>query len=221
MTLTVILLVLIGVPTLLRFFGFAEPIAAILGALAALCLVTRFDLTMLVGVLDFNRIDSMYLVIVVLAVIASLMAGCHVAPRPNRPLGWYSRGDAGFIGALLVAMILAAHAFQVAVTNVLVTALTIGVALWLAMAGAGALLGRGSNTPPPVVSLAKRIAIGFLAVVLIAFPVVLAMLSGLMTPTEAFAFLSLPVALVFRLVAGLIQDRGIAGYGTDLFPGIA
>src|SRR5262249_54238638 len=168
---TIILLVLIGVPALLRFVGFAEPTAAILGALAALCLVTGFDSNVLVGVLDFGRISFIYLLIPVLAVIASLLAGCHDAPRANRPLGWYAQGDAAFVGALLVAIVLAALAFEVSITNVLGIALLIGVVVWLAMAGAGALLGRGPRaTPPPVASLPKRIGIGLLAVAVVVLP---------------------------------------------------
>ena len=42
-----------------------------------------------------------------------------------------------------------------------------------------------------------------------------------MTPSEAFTILSLPIAAVFRLVAGLMQGRRMAGYGTDLLRGIA
>ena len=221
MTATVVLPVLIGVPMLLRFVGFAEPIAAILGAIAALCLVTSFDTNTLLGVLDFNRIDYIYLTIMVLTVIAALLAGCHPAPRANRPLGWYARGDAAFIGALLVATVLAGLSFQVSIASMMVTALTIGVALWLGMAGAGALLGRGSKTPPPVVSLPQRFGIGLLAVGLIALPSIWMMLLGLMIPSEAFAFLGLPAALTLRLVVGLTQGRGIAGVGTDLLRGIA
>jgi len=56
-SLVVILLVLISVPALLRFFGFAEPSAAILGALAAICFVMPLDVTQLTSVLDFGRID--------------------------------------------------------------------------------------------------------------------------------------------------------------------
>lgn len=220
-TATVVLLILIGVPTLLRFFGFAEPIAAILGALAAACLVTSFDFNILAGVLDFNRIDYSYLAIMVLSVIASLLAGCHAAPRTNRPLSWYAQGDAAFIGALLVAIVLAAYALQVSIVNVTVGALAIGVALWLVMAGAGALLARRSRTPPPVVSLPQRLGIGFLAVGLIVLPSVWAMLLGLMTPSEAFAFLGLPAALTFRLAVGFTQGRGIAGFGSDVLRGIA
>ncbi len=217
----VILLVLISVPALLRFFGFAEPSAAILGALAAICFVMPLDVTQLTSVLDFGRIGSEYMVIVVLTVIASLLAGCHAAPRTNRPLGWYAQGDAGFIGALLVAIVLGANAFEVAIFNILIAALVIGVALGLAMAGAGALIGRGSSAVVPVASTPKRIGIGILAVVLISYPSIPAVLFGIMTPSEAFTFFSLPIAIVFRLIACLMQGRRMAGYGTDVLRGIA
>ncbi len=212
---------MIGAPALLRFFGFAEPSAAILGALVAICFVMPLDVTLLTSVLDFGRIGSEYLVIVVLTVIASLLAGCHAAPRANRPLGWYAQGDAGFIGALLVAIVLGANAFEVAIVNILIAALVIGVALWLAMAGAGALIGRGSNAAVPVASMPKRIGIGILAVVLISYPSVPSVLLGIMTPSEAFTFFSLPIVVVFRLVAGLVQGRRMAGFGTDVLRGIA
>lgn len=208
-------------PALLRFFGFAEPSAAILGALAAICLVMPLDVTQLTSVLDFGRIGTEYLVIVVLSVIASLLAGCHSAPRANRPLAWYAQGDAGFIGALLVAIVLGANAFEVAIVNVLIAALVIGVALWLAMAGAGVLIGRGWSAAVPVASIPKRIGIGILAVVLISYPSVPAMLFGIMTPYEAFTFFSLPIAIVICLVVGKMQGRRMAGYGTDVLRGIA
>jgi hypothetical protein len=217
----VILLVLIGAPALLRFFGFAEPSAAILGVLAAICFVMPLDVTQITSVLDFGRIGSEYMVIVVLTVIASLLAGCHAAPRANRPLGWHAQGDAGFIGALLVAIVLGANAFEVAIVNILIAALVIGVALWLAMAGAGALIGRGSSAAVPVASMPKRIGIGISAVVLISYLSVPAVLFGILTPSEAFTFFSLPIAVVFRLVAGLTQGRRMAGYGTDVLRGIA
>jgi hypothetical protein len=212
---------LIGVPALLRFFGFAEPSAAILGALAAICIVMPLDVTQLTSVLDFGRIGTEYLVIVVLSVIASLLAGCHSAPRANRPLAWYAQGDAGFIGALLVATVLGANAFEVAIVNVLIAAFVIGVALWLAMAGAGVLIGRGWSAAVPVASISKRIGIGILAVVLISYPSVPAMLFGIMTPYEAFTFFSLPIAIVICLVVGKMQGRRMAGYGTDVLRGIA
>jgi len=148
------------------------------------------------------------------------LAGCHVAPRADRPLGWYAPGDAAFVGALLVAVVLSAYAFEVAVTNALI-ALVIGAALWLAMAGAGTLIGRGSSATLPAASLPNRLAIGLLAIVSISFPSVPAVLLGIVTPSEAFTFFGLPAALVIRLAAGLMQDRRIAGYGTDVLRGIA
>jgi hypothetical protein len=212
---------LIGAPALLRFFGFAEPSAAILGVLAVICFVMPLDVTQITSVLDFGRTGSEYMVIVVLTVIASLPAGCNPAPRANRPLGWYAQGDAGFIGALLVAIVLGANAFGVAIVNILIAALVIGVALWIAMAGAGALIGRGSSAAAPVASMPKRIGVGILAVVLIIYPSVPAVLFGILTPSEAFTFFSLPIVMVFRLVAGLTQGRRMAGYGTDVLRGIA
>jgi hypothetical protein len=218
---TVVLLLLIGVPALLRFFGFAEPVAAILGALAALCLVMPLELTQLATVLDFGRLGSENLIILVAAMIASLLAGCHAAPRPDRPLGWYAAGDAGFIGALLAAVVLSAYAFEVAVSSVMFAALVIGTALWLAMAGAGALIGPRSSAPPPVAPTSHRLGIGIFAIVLISCLSIPAILLGIMTPSEAFTFFGLPTALVFRLVAGMTQGRRLAGYGTDVLRGIA
>ena len=212
---------MIGAPALLRFFGFAEPSAAILGALAAICFAMPLDVAQITSVLDFGRIGSEYSIIFVLTVIASLLAGCNAAPRANRPLGWYAQGDAGFIGALLVAIVLGANSFGVAIVNILIAALVIGVALWLAMTGAGALIGRGSSAAVPVASMWKRIGIGILAVVLIIYPSVPAVLVGIMTPSEAFTFFSLPIAAVLRLVTGLMQGRRMAGYGTDVLRGIA
>jgi hypothetical protein len=216
-----ILAILIGVPALLRFIGFAEPLAAIVGALAAFCLAMPLAPRELVGLLDFSRTDPNDAVILVLAVIASLLAGCHAAPRPDRPLGWYAPGDAAVVGTLLVAIVLGARAFEVSF-GIVSAGLAIGVVSWLAMAGVGALLpGRGSNAAAQVASTPKRIGIALLALVLICSQSVPAVLLGLLTPLEAFALFSLPVALVFRLVAGLIQGRRLAGYGCDLLRGIA
>jgi hypothetical protein len=218
----VTLAILIGVPAALRFVGFGEPLAAIVGALAALCLAMPLGPSDLANLLDFSRTDPNDAVILVLAVVASLLAGCHAASRPNRPLGWYAPGDAAVVGTLLVAFVLGARAFEVSVAAVVSAGLAIGVVAWLAMAGVGALLpGRGSNATAPMASTPKRVGIALLALVLICSQSVPAVLLGLLTPLEAFTLFSLPVALVFRLVAGLIQGRRLAGYGSDLLRGIA
>ena len=216
----VILVILIGVPTLLRVAGFAEPVAAIVAAAAALWIVAP-PRAGLADPIDFARIiDETLIVVVVAAVIGALVAGCQSAPRPRHPLGWYAAGDAAFIGALLVAVVLGAISFATSVAAGLTAALLIGTVLWLVTTGVGALVGR-ARAAKEAPSALRALGIGLFALASIGFLVVPAISLGVLTPSEAFTFFGLPIALIFRLVVALILERGIAGYGIDLLRGVA
>jgi hypothetical protein len=194
-------------------------VAAILAAAAALSVVLPRGAWG--EVLDFVRVDGDNSDILVLTVIGALVAGSQPAPRSHRPLGWYAPGDAAFVGALLVAIVLGGRSFEASISQGMGTGLTIGVVLWLVMTGVGALFGRRSVAADAGPAAMKTFGIGLFAIASIGFMAVPAITLGIMTMPEAFIFFGLPAALIFRLVVGLIAGRGIAGYGLDLLRGVA
>jgi TRAP-type C4-dicarboxylate transport system permease large subunit len=212
-----IVVILIGAAAILRFIGFAEPVGAILGAFAALVLAKPFDVDAFAGVADFTRIDTSYAVIPLLTVANSLLAGCYPAPRPNRPLGWYAPGDPAFIGALFVATVLAAGAFQVTVSGLVSRSLLAGLVLWLAMTGTSGLITRKSGKAG-IDGVQRPTGYGLFLLPVIVFLPLSELAAGMITPLEAFAFFAALIA-VFRLT--IWKGRRIAAFGIDLLRGIA
>jgi TRAP-type C4-dicarboxylate transport system permease large subunit len=232
MTLLTLLVLLVAGIAVLRFAGFAEPIAAlIVVAILAVGVAPANLAQVAVFTFDFTRIVAFPVQsVVVAAIIAALLAGCHSAPRPARPLGWYGPGDASFFGVLPAAAVIVGSAFNASVTATLMSVVLAAVAVWLAMLGVGALARRAGKTAPAP-SISQPLGFGALGLVLVLFPALAMMAAGLFTPTEALTFLSLPLALVLRLArafeledrptAGSVQHGGIRGIGLDLLRGLA
>ena len=230
MTLLTLLVLLVCGIAVLRFVGFAEPIAAlIVTAILAVGVIANVD--QVAFFFDFTRVASYAgQAALVAAVIAALLAGCHAAPRPARPLGWYGPGDASFFGVIPAAAVIVGIAFSESVLKILMSLVLPALAVWLAMAGAGALV-RHTRKTTQVPSLWPPLGFGALGLVLVLSPALMAMAAGLLTPTEALTFLSLPLALVLRLArafeledrraAGSAEHGGIRGIGLDLLRGLA
>ena len=223
MTILTVLILLVGGIAMLRFVGFAEPIAALIVAAILVVILIGPSNPNIVGLFNINilRVD-IYVgqAVLVAAIIASLLAGCHDAPRPVRPLGWYAPGDAGFFGVFPAAAVIAGIAFGQSILTILMSLVIIGLAVWLVMAVVGALLSLWDKTGKAP-SVWPALGVGALGFVLVLSPALSAMALGILTSSEALTFLSLPSALVVRLVVGLVQGRGIGGIGPDLLRGVA
>jgi hypothetical protein len=210
------LAIVIALILLLRWLGFAEPLAALIAAIAALLFAgLTIDKTALFAAATAPRIfDYVTLGIPLITVATALLGGLVPdTQQPRRPLGWSAAGDIRYFGIYLAICLLAAAQFQNSIFQIVSSTILFAILLF-AVALVANVVVSGRN------AFSAQKLFGSLAIlVFLLVPTAVPILFGLFTPTEAICIVFLPTSILLRVGFDLANQRGFSGILEDMIRG--